>query len=166
MPLFPTQAGARVKKVDAVSTIIELASRMGQPTICPTSHGQFLGGHSMRTGGAQALAGLGVDPIRIQTMGRWKSALVIRYSGAKGACGITRDAARGLLEGGFINATPAVAAVPITIGSINNALSVADLDIQTVDLETDRREYDMSHAHKTLLVENSTSGVIHKFVKG
>ena len=70
MPLFPTAEGTRVRKVDAVSTIIELASKMGQHTICPTSQGQLLGGHSMRTGGAQALAGLGVDPIRDQTMGR------------------------------------------------------------------------------------------------
>ena len=90
-PLFPCADGSRTGKQAAVATIVELAKRVGQPTVCPASGGQLLGGHSMRTGGAQALAGLGVDPIRIQTMGRWKSDLVIRYSGARGACGITHD---------------------------------------------------------------------------
>ena len=81
-----------------MDTIIAVAERIGQPTTCPSSGGKLFGGHSLRTGGAQTLAGLGVDPLGIQAMGRWKSQLVIRYAGDKGASGITRDMRRGLQE--------------------------------------------------------------------
>ena len=50
----------------------------------------------MRTGGAAALASLGVDPSRIQAMGRWRSNLVIRYAGEHAADGITQQTATAL----------------------------------------------------------------------
>ena len=63
-------------KVDAVSTIVVLANKMGQLTICPNSDGQLLGVHSPWSGGALARAWLGVNPIRILTIGRCKSGRV------------------------------------------------------------------------------------------
>ena len=74
VPLFPTQDGHRTTKSAAIATITKLATMIGQPTICPSSGGQLLGGHSLRTGGAQTLAGLGVDPMRIQS---WDDGVVV-----------------------------------------------------------------------------------------
>ena len=108
MPLFPTEAGGRITKTSAVATIVEIVSRLGTPTRCDNSGGQLYGGHSLRTGGAQYLAGLGVDPLRIQAMGRWRSSLVIRYSCNKGAHGITADTVRGLIANNVAVATPNV----------------------------------------------------------
>ena len=111
----------------------------------------------MRTGGAQALAGLGVDPIRIQTMGRWKSDLVIRYSGSRGSSGITRDAARGLVESGYLAAKDTSIPVPdIAVDTL------AVLDSQTRDLETNKQNYQLSHAMPTTYILNGSSGVMHK----
>ncbi len=76
--------------------IVELAPRLGGPTCCDVGGGQLYGGHSLRTAGAQYLAGLGFDPLRIQAMGCLRSSLVIRYSCNKGAHGITQVTLRGL----------------------------------------------------------------------
>ena len=78
MPLFPNADGGGITKASAVATIVGIVTRLGLPTHCHTSGGQLYGGHSLRTGGAHNLAGLGVDPMRIQAMGRWRSSLVIR----------------------------------------------------------------------------------------
>ena len=39
MPLFPTTSGERTTKPAAVATIVALAQRVGQPTVCPASGG-------------------------------------------------------------------------------------------------------------------------------
>ena len=116
----------------------------------------------MRTGGAQALAGLGVDPIRIQTMGRWKSDLVIRYSGARGACGITHDTVRGLHD----TASSSSHSKPSTgmASSITSGLAGLqdELHKHNMDIRANTEMYKLSHECKTRYVENSTSGVLHK----
>ena len=66
MPLFPTEDGSRPSKADAIATITRLAEPLGVHTLCPASGGTLYRGHSLRTGGAQYLVGLGVDPLRIQ----------------------------------------------------------------------------------------------------
>ena len=161
MPLFPDADGQRLRKVAAVATIVELASRMGQPTRCPSSQGQMLGGHSMRTGGAQALAGLGVDPIRIQTMGRWKSDLVIRYSGSRGSSGITRDAARGLIESGHLTPQGPRSTVPQL-----NSDTLAGLDRHSRDIEVVNKQFATSLNKINAYVLNGSSGVLHKYMTG
>ena len=49
------------------------------------------GGHSLRTGGASFLAKRGVNPFRIQTMGRWTSPLVVHYTADALATGLAQD---------------------------------------------------------------------------
>ena len=95
----------------------------------------------VHTGGAQALAGLGVDPLRIQAMGRWRSALVIRYSGARGSAGITRDTARGMMSlASGSNSAPAQVSLDLAIvdcpqdpASIDRNLRQAMLPRKTVE---------------------------------
>ena len=47
----------------------------------------------MRTGGAALLAAQGVNPFKIQSLGRWASPLVIHYAGEAMASGVAADIA-------------------------------------------------------------------------
>ena len=47
----------------------------------------------MRTGGAAMLARRGVNPFRIQSLGRWKSPLVVHYAGEALSTGLARELA-------------------------------------------------------------------------
>ena len=102
LPLFPTDRGTRVKDAAAVRTITLLATALGLPTVCPNNGNPLFGGHSLRTGGASALAELGISLLRIQAMGRWHSDLVIRYAGEKSTSGITLEARRGLSSSSLV----------------------------------------------------------------
>ena len=133
-PSFPTLEGTRAAKPAAVATIIALAARLGAQTRCASSGGELYGGHSLRTGGAQYLAGLGVDPIRIQSMGRWRSTLVIRYSGQKGAHGITEDTVKGLGSASSTDAPPSAARRALCDSELDAAArAMAALDTATRD---------------------------------
>ena len=68
-PLFFTSDGKEVGKVAAVATITRLAELTGEVVTSPTV-GHLFGGHSLRTGGAALLAGRGVHPLQIQSLGR------------------------------------------------------------------------------------------------
>ena len=103
MPLFPNTEGNEVVKAAAVETIFRLVALSGGKV--RDSKGNLLfGGHSLRTGGASLLASLGVSPLKIQAMGRWRSPLVIYYAGEALATGVVRDMA--------IAASTPLAAVP------------------------------------------------------
>lgn len=52
---------------------------------------QSFGGHSLRTGGASGLASLGANPFKIQTLGRWRSSLVLHYAGDALHRGVATD---------------------------------------------------------------------------
>ena len=94
-------------------------------------------------------------------MGRWKSDLVIRYSGSRGSTGITRDTARGLEECGYLTST----CTKLTVPDIDMD-SLASLDSHTQDIETNKQNYKLSRSMPTTYVQNSTSGVLHKFTTG
>ena len=79
LPLFPTTDGQVISKVAAVETIIKLASMIDSRTHDDLGRPLF-GGHSLRTGGAVALAGLGVDSAKIQCLARWESPMLLRYA--------------------------------------------------------------------------------------
>ena len=60
MPLLPTEDGKEVGKAAAVATILGLGESIGERLM--DQHGVYrFGGHSLRTGGAHYLAGLGVN---------------------------------------------------------------------------------------------------------
>ena len=157
IPLFPTSNGLRITKDAAVATITAVVVKQGLPTTCHSSGGALYGGHSLRTGGAQTLAGLGVDPLRIQSMGRWRSSLVIRYSGNKGSAGITGDTIRGLTgRSASSNATP--------LKTCKN-LNVALPDYSQEFLASEHRIASSLLACedvRPVYIENLTSKIIHK----
>ena len=90
MPLFHTLDGDEVTRQAAVATINRLVELMGLP-IVGTDGSLLYGGHSLRTGGASMLAARGVNPFKIQSLGRWRSPLVIHYAGEAMAGGIAGD---------------------------------------------------------------------------
>ena len=96
MPLFPDEDGYRITKGASIATIVEAARRSGELVLTPAGAQQF-GGHSLRTGGASMLARWGLNPFRIQSLGRWRSNLVIHYSGSAMSHGATEEA-RALLQ--------------------------------------------------------------------
>ena len=79
-PVFPGPDGTETSKEAAVETILQLATRVSQPTH-DSRGGRRFGGHSMRTTGAAFLGAQGANPYFIQVLGRWKSGLVARYAG-------------------------------------------------------------------------------------
>ena len=90
MPLFFAADGGEVERLPAVHTIFRLAELIGERITDDTGAYSF-GGHSLRTGGAHLLASRGVNPFRIQSLGRWKSALVVHYAGESMATGIAQE---------------------------------------------------------------------------
>ena len=92
LPLFPDSNGNEVNRASAVNTIFSLILASGGK-LRDAKGSLLFGGHSLRTGGASLLATLGVHPIRIQAMGRWRSPLVIHYAGEAMATGLVRDMA-------------------------------------------------------------------------
>ena len=78
LPLFPSCNGDEVTKGKAVETIVFLAGKCGLPTV-DSAGKQLYGGHSLRTGGAVALANLGLDSTKIECMARWNSPMLMHY---------------------------------------------------------------------------------------
>ena len=93
LPLFPTAYGKEVEKAAAVATTVELVRLTGHP-VHDGRGGALYGGHSLRTGGAKLLASRGVNPFKIQQLGRWRSPLVVHYAGEALATGIAADLMR------------------------------------------------------------------------
>ena len=89
-PLFPTSDGLEVDRGAAVATIEAIVRAYGELTQDELGC-SLCGGHFLRTGGAFLLASLGVNPHKIQALGRWRSSLVIQYAGEAMHSGIARD---------------------------------------------------------------------------
>ena len=90
LPLFPDARGLQVAKGASVATIVALPKLYGCPVTDAVGACLF-GGHSFRTGGAAFLAARGINPYKIQALGRWRSPLVIHYAGAALATGLALD---------------------------------------------------------------------------
>ena len=104
LPFFPTITGAEVTKSDAVCTINRLVSLYGSPTI--DAHGRNLfGGHSLRTGGAVTLSGLGLDSARIEGLARWSSPMLLHYAKLAPLRTLTQEYRRKAHEADVLNST-------------------------------------------------------------
>ena len=79
LPLFPDEGGHEVSKINAVATITELVRRYGD-AVTDVRGRNLYGGHSLRTGGAVTLAGLGLDSVRIECLARWHSPMLAHYA--------------------------------------------------------------------------------------
>ena len=78
LPLFPASDGRACDKAQVVATVRAAAGLLGLPA--QSAEGLPLwGGHSLRVGGAQSLARLGLDTWAIQLLGRWGSDAVLGY---------------------------------------------------------------------------------------
>ena len=79
LPLFPSADGTEATKSAAIETIVQLAALTGART--HDAQGRLLfGGHSLRTGGAVALAGLGLDSLKVECLARWHSPMLAHYA--------------------------------------------------------------------------------------
>ena len=77
--MFPDKIGNEVSKYNAVASIVQLASLSGE-AITDVRGRNLFGGHSLRTGGAVTLAGLGLDSVRIECLARWHSPMLAHYA--------------------------------------------------------------------------------------
>ena len=74
----------------AIDTIRCCISKCGLPILDDQSRPLY-GGHSLRTGGAVALASMGVDATRIEAMARWKSPMLLHYIKSAPLKSITKE---------------------------------------------------------------------------
>ena len=70
LPFFPTLEGQPVNKAVVVAALEATVQAYGDPITQPNGS-RLLGGHSFRVTGAQQLAALGVDVIKIMVLARW-----------------------------------------------------------------------------------------------
>jgi hypothetical protein len=78
LPLFPTETGSVLSKLQVLAGIELSASAIGLKLVDISGNRRF-GGHSMRVAGARHLAALGFPLLLIQLLGRWGSDIVMRY---------------------------------------------------------------------------------------
>ena len=78
LPLLPTRSGTHVEKAAVVETLEATVQGYGEE-IVGSNGGRLYGGHSFRVAGAQRLASLGVDVIKIMVMARWAGETILRY---------------------------------------------------------------------------------------
>ena len=147
LPLFPTSDGDEVSRCAAVGTIYRLAELIGEPV--RDSTGAFLfGGHSLRTGGAHMLASRGVNPFRIQSLGRWKSPLVVHCAGESMAMGIADEVAR--LSAGSQPAAPSP-----DLASIEGFLRQLDARLQAIETAAEAEpDPEQTRSHPAVVVDD------------
>ena len=78
LPLFPTEGGQPVARAAVIAALEATVQAYGDPIMQPNGS-RLLGGHSFRVTGAQQLAALGVDMIKIMVLARWAGESVLRY---------------------------------------------------------------------------------------
>lgn len=90
MPVFPTAEGLEISKAAAVATITMIMGMTGATVVDHCGRPKF-GGHSLRTGGAVFLTHLGLDSLRIESMARWHSPMLMLYTRSAPLRSITRE---------------------------------------------------------------------------
>lgn len=78
LPLFPTEEGQPIAKAVVVASLEATVQAYGAPIVQPNG-ARLLGGHSFRVTGAQQLASLGVEVVKIIVLARWAGESVLRY---------------------------------------------------------------------------------------
>ena len=89
-PLFPTEMGEQVTSEMMLTFIEELAFMMGEELFTKAGQRRF-GKHSRRSTGAVHLALIGLDTFKVQLIGRWLCAIVMRYSRLAPIADVARD---------------------------------------------------------------------------
>lgn len=78
MPLFPTRAGRAAEKAAVIKMLVATVEKYGGQ-VQAEGGAQTIGGHSLRVTGAQRLAALGVDSVKIMVLARWAGPTILRY---------------------------------------------------------------------------------------
>ena len=78
LPLFPSASGLHVDKAAVVSALECIVAAYGDRIVAANGCRLF-GGHSFRVTGAQRLASLGVEVVKIMVLARWSGETVLRY---------------------------------------------------------------------------------------
>ena len=78
LPLFPQPNGKHVDKATVVEALEATVIAYGGLVRSPTGTRLF-GGHSFRVSGAQMLAALGIEVVKIMVLARWAGETVLRY---------------------------------------------------------------------------------------
>ena len=89
-PLFPTPTGEAVTSENMLAFIEELAQMMDEDLYTKAGQRRF-GKHSWRATGAVHLSTIGLDTFKIQLIGRWLCAIVLRYCRLAPISDIARD---------------------------------------------------------------------------
>eukprot|EP00971_Amphidinium_carterae_P347154 6489007-Amphidinium_carterae.1 len=92
-PLFPNAHGMTPTKTAMVESVVSAAERLGETRHDSNGVNRY-GGHSLRTGGAYWLATSGMELLKIELLGRWRSSLVAHYAGQAPLCNLSQDLAR------------------------------------------------------------------------
>ena len=152
LPLFPDRYGGEVDRAQAVGTINALATCIGVP-IKDELGALLFGGHSLRTGGAHMLSSRGVNPFKIQAMGRWRSPLVIHYAGAAMATNIAADLGAG--------SGPAQASAASEFATFASIIESRIAALETPDPVLLRPPTARGHRGEGSFVTNSDTHVVH-----
>ena len=75
---FPAASGSQLTKRHVVASIEAVALGQGLPLTSENGQRRF-GGHTCRVAGSQYLASIGLELALIQLLGRWESAVILRY---------------------------------------------------------------------------------------
>ena len=141
LPLFPTSSGAEVTKGDAICTINRLVTLYGSPTTDAQKRNLY-GGHSLRTGGAVALSGLGLDSVRIEGLARWHSPMLLHYAKLAPLRTLTQEYRRKAQEADILQGTHhlegRLAALEKILARVTDRLDNAEAD-----------ELDISHSTRS-----------------
>ena len=153
LPLFPDQFGKEVSKANAVATIVQLASRCGE-AVTDTRGRQLFGGHSLRTGGAVTLSGLGLDSVRIECLARWHSPMLAHYARLAPLKTLTAEYKSKAREADLRNGTNELA------DRLSALQLVVDSLVRRLDDEHERVDEDVG-VRKGLYVLNCLSSIWH-----
>lgn len=97
LPLFPTVNGTVVEKKEVVLAIEALAKMSGQEVVDSDGASRY-GGQSLRVTGAQYLASIVIEILKIQVLARWESDVVLRYVHKAPLAAIVTDVERARLR--------------------------------------------------------------------
>ena len=125
------------------------------------------GGHSLRTGGASALAGLGINPYRIQAMGRWNSPLVIKYAGVSMTGELTSETSRAVGTASPVMSRAIAIQDPGVKSTLKKMESQLDMHVDStraLELRVKTLEETRVKTDKPLVISNNVTGLHHRTV--
>jgi hypothetical protein len=137
LPLFPTASGRHVDKAIVISALEATIQAYGEPVVSTTG-GRLYGGHSFRVTGAEKLASLGLEVIKIMVLARWAGETILRYVREAPLANLSHEVAQLEKRRDLVTTLGLVADGAETISSkISNLEQQLEALIRNKKLETD-----------------------------